>query len=384
MRDELVIFLRFERADRSCCGIAASDAEFETLPAEQHLVVRGFPMSTCEASGKRVQLTYDNLNNWRAWNSDERPRAVYFKAEGQVNGRTKHFCVKMMPNWPTALRTYYKGKGGSCPLKDDAEFYAKHLRHRAKILPFIPKQYGMWIAATREFVGSVLFSVSDWVGANTFVNVRNTWADTPDVRALIAHHVEVLHEQAILHNGLASIPLLHHVLLDMTGFSKANPPTRDRLPACYIVDFSKADAKHACARTLPFVKLDVCVLFENFQCFEGWNVLIALNLMPKCRPTSDDKVDSQARKALDWIHEYDAKIPLVDSIPWSVMQHAQRLCFWKLPLLVDPALLGRRYKFVDEEGNEVPFNKEHVTEETNEVFQRGSTCPQLVVEKIVP
>ncbi|KIY71545.1 hypothetical protein CYLTODRAFT_469960 [Cylindrobasidium torrendii FP15055 ss-10] len=106
--------------------------------------------------------------------------------------------------------------------------------------------------------------------------------------------------------------------------------------------------------------------------------------MPKYRPNTDDKVDSQARKALDWIHEYDAKCPLVDSIPWRAMQHAQRLCFWKLPLLVDPALLGRRYKFVDDDGNEVPFNKEKVKEEDNEVFQRGSTCPQLVVEKIVP
>ncbi|KIY70426.1 hypothetical protein CYLTODRAFT_419781 [Cylindrobasidium torrendii FP15055 ss-10] len=248
-------------------------------------------MSTCEASGRRVELSYDDLSDWRAWRTDQRPRAVYFKAEGQINGVTKQFCVKMMSDWPNALRTYYKGKGGSCPLNDDAALYAQHLRRRAKIIPFIPKQYGVWVAATHEFAGRVLFSVSDWAG-DAFVNLRNTWADTPDVRALIAHHMEVLHDQGIIHNGLESIPLLHHVLLDLTGFSKANPPTKDRLPPCSIVDFSKASAKHACARTLPFVKLDVCVFPELFDCDEGWHLLILLYMMPKCPPTSDDKVDS--------------------------------------------------------------------------------------------
>ncbi|KAJ7069559.1 hypothetical protein C8F01DRAFT_1226858 [Mycena amicta] len=179
-------------------------------------------------------------------------------------------------------------------LLKDAEFHSKHLQDAAGI--FVPLHYGIWIMETGDWVGTVMFSLTQWCGIS-WKSLLRTKLNTAAYRVLIGRTFEMLHDIGVDFNGsMGGKSDLRQVLLDVDDPRMTPEGLITGRARCYVVGFSEA-TMHACERKLPVLPLGSLVFPQHLGCHELGNLCFLLGFMEKTDETF-------ASKALGWYETY--------------------------------------------------------------------------------
>ncbi|KAF7299653.1 hypothetical protein HMN09_00970700 [Mycena chlorophos] len=192
-----------------------------------------------------------SLSNVRSWGLQDMARIYYARAVADDGTR---FCLRFIFNATVATEDRHSDNARHyVRLIKDAQFHARHLQSTAGLIT--PMHYGMWIAETKEWAGTVLMSITQWCGLS-WKSLVGTKMDTKENRLLVARTFEMLHDAGVQLDGKVALSGdLRHVLIDVN-----NPVVPyDSLPRggalCYIAGFGDGLAKHDCKRRLPILPI---------------------------------------------------------------------------------------------------------------------------------
>nr|GAT52241.1 predicted protein [Mycena chlorophos] len=191
------------------------------------------------------------LSDVRGWGLQDMARIYYARAVADDGTR---FCLRFIFNATVATEDRHSDNARHyVRLIKDAQIHARHLQSTAGLIT--PMHYGMWIAETKDWAGTVLMSITQWCGLS-WKSLVGTKMDTQENRLLVARTFEMLHDVGVQLDGkVATSGSLRHVLIDVD-----NPvvPCESLLRGgalCYIAGFGDGLAKHDCKRRLPILPI---------------------------------------------------------------------------------------------------------------------------------
>ncbi|KAJ7627546.1 hypothetical protein DFH06DRAFT_962775, partial [Mycena polygramma] len=202
-------------------------------------------------------------------------------ARANTSTGNSRFCLRLILNAERFINSPNDERRRAFDrLVRDAEFHSTHLVTSERYI--VPVHYGIWLMDTGDWAGKVFFSITQWCGVS-WHNLARTTMDTEANRyeplftvvsspILVARTFEALHDSGFQHGDITDPASFRHAILDLDapGLSKAD--LLNGKARCYIVGFSKAQAKHRCNRKLPILPISSTLPFSQAGCEEAADV----------------------------------------------------------------------------------------------------------------
>ncbi|KAJ7464827.1 hypothetical protein B0H11DRAFT_2051554 [Mycena galericulata] len=253
----------------------------------------------------------------RRWGYEEGHCAVIYAQAQSVDGSTK-FCLRFILNTEESTRDRQSMTFQSyVRLLKDAKFHSRHLVKAEGV--FVPRHYGIWLMDTGDWAGKVVCSITQWCG-NPWNELSRTDMNTQKNRILVGRTLEILHDFHVTHGGVVYPPDFRHVILDVEAPGLSREDLLNGKAPCYIVDFSEARARHACARRLPVLPLDAYVYAQEMGCAELAKVTYRLGFMKQTRRLAPE---CETYKALEWYSQYSKRFPHLKRSDLRLAQRAK-------------------------------------------------------------
>ncbi|KAJ6484353.1 hypothetical protein C8R47DRAFT_1217248 [Mycena vitilis] len=303
---------------------------FEPLPTEATLLIvpRSCLFINQHSDRRRQPIT---LNEAKKWGYDYDTATELLFARANTRTGKSRFCLRLILNAERFINSPNDERRRAFDrLVRDAEFHATHLVTSERYI--VPVHYGIWLMDTGGWAGKVFFSITQWCGVS-WHNLERTAMDNEANRILVARTFETLHDSGFQHGDITDPASFRHAILDLDapGLSKAD--LLNGKARCYIVGFSKAQAKHRCNRKLPILPISSTLPFSQAGCEEAADVLLYLNFTKNVKSgtsswsifvvLSDQSAEVSASVALNWHRRYRELHPDQSNMAVSMVQRAR-------------------------------------------------------------